>query len=170
MLGDSLRALLQRFFHTLDHVLGGANPFGPAIGFVLIAAAIGLLGFCLFRLIRSVRRDARSRNVRRSDAPSAAGVRAAELRQAALAAARAGRYRDAAGLLFTAATRELDERGKVGYDAARTPGEYRRVVADPAFDELVRDAVVALFAASEPRDELFARMTQSYDRFFGAAG
>jgi hypothetical protein len=90
------------------------------------------------------------------------------LRAAALAAARGGRYREAAALLFRSAVRALDERGRVAYDAARTPGEYRRLVRDPLFDRLAGDTEVALFAPAEPSGDLFERMNRTYERLFDA--
>ncbi len=164
-----LAALLRRVFHGLDHALGARNPFDTAIGFVVIGAAFVLLGYCIYVITRSVMRGAgRGRTV--VDARLSPAVQgAAELRAASAAAARAGRYRAAAALLFFAAVRALDERGHVAYDPARTPGEYRRIVRDPSFDAFAADAVIALFAAAEPQADLYARMIGNYERFFGAA-
>ncbi len=159
------RALL----HGLDHVLGAHNPLETAIGFAVAAAAAGLLAFGTYRLVRRSARGAR-----RTTATEAAALgvenepRSETLRCAALAAAREGRYREAAALLFRSATRALDERGRVAFDPARTPGEYRRLVRDAAFDELAAAAVVALFAPAEPRGDLFERMSGAYERFFDA--
>ena len=66
--------------------------------------------------------------------------------------------------MWASALRALDERGRVRYDAARTPGEWRRAVRDPAFDALARDAVVALFGNRGADAALVARMRESYDR------
>ncbi|HEY6236828.1 MAG TPA: hypothetical protein VIW69_17135, partial [Candidatus Elarobacter sp.] len=63
----------------------------------------------------------------------------------------------------------LDERGRVRYDAARTPGEWRRMVRDPAFDALARDAVVALFGNRGADAALVTRMRESYDRVVAPA-
>jgi hypothetical protein len=52
----------------------------------------------------------------------------------------------------------------VRFDAARTPGEWRRAVRDPAFDALARDAVVALFGDRGADASLVTRMRESYDR------
>jgi hypothetical protein len=81
----------------------------------------------------------------------------------AIAAAAAGRHREAAALLWASALRALDERGRVRYDAARTPGEWRRAVRDPAFDRLSRDAVVALFGDRGVDAALVTRMRSAYD-------
>ena len=82
----------------------------------------------------------------------------------ALDAASAGRHHEAAALLWASALRALDERGRVRYDAARTPGEWRRAVRDPDFDALARDAVVALFGDRGADAALVARMRETYDR------
>ena len=82
----------------------------------------------------------------------------------ALEAAAAGRHHDAAALLWASALRALDERGRVRYDPARTPGEWRREVRDPSFDVLARDAVVALFGDRGADAALVARMREAYDR------
>jgi hypothetical protein len=82
----------------------------------------------------------------------------------ALAAAVAGRHHEAAALLWASALRALDERGRVAYDAARTPGEWRRAVRDPNFDALAGDAVVAMFGDRGADAALVARMREAYDR------
>lgn len=167
---DWVVAVLRQIFHRLDHALGAHNPLDAAIGFAAIGAAFALLGYCIYALVRSFAHSAGRRAGVRPDQSNGATERsAAALRTASLAAARAGRYRDAAALLFLAAACALDECGRVPYDPARTPGEYRRVVDDPLFDALVVDAVVALFAAAEPRAELYERMNGCYARFFDPA-
>ena len=82
----------------------------------------------------------------------------------ALDAAAAGRHHEAAALLWASALRALDERGRVRYDPARTPGEWRRAVRDPSFDALARDAVVALFGDRGADAALVARMREAYER------
>lgn len=161
---------LRNLLHSLDRALGARNPFETAIGFVAIGAALLLIAYAAYAAVRLYRR--RRRHAHANVAVQSAGGAerdSAALREAAFAAARDGRLRDAAGLLFLAAVRALDERGRVTYDAARTPGEYRRIVGDPVFDALATDAVTALFAAAEPRAELFERMQASYARFFDPA-
>ena len=56
--------------------------------------------------------------------PGVAG--AAEWEARARRAAAEERWRDAAMALYQALLHRLDERGAVRYDAAKTPGEYRR--------------------------------------------
>ncbi len=161
---------LRAIFARVDHVLGANNGWKTTIGFVVIGLGVALLGYGVYLLVRSLTRTPR----RRAAAQPSAGsppVRqsAALLRGQALAAGAAGRYRDAATLLFLAAVSALDELGRTPYDPARTPGEYRRLVDDPAFDALAADAVVALFAPAEPRADLFERMNAAYERFLPPA-
>ena len=166
-IGAWLGQVLRGIFHALDHALGGRSPLEAAIGFIAIGAAFALFGWCVFVLVRSAGFKRRDRNRAAASADVEATVRtAATLRAAALAAGARGRYRDAAVLLFAAAIRALHERGRVADDAARTPGEYRRLVRDPLFDVLAADAVVATFAAAEPCADLFERMGRTYDRLF----
>jgi len=169
VLRDWLGALVRSLLHGIDRALGADNAFDSAIGFAVIAAALALLAWGSFVLVRSYGRGPR----RNSAAPApiagaGAAQTSAELRAAALSAARAQRFREAAALLFVSALRALDERGRLAYDPARTPGEYRRLVRDPVFDALAGDAVIAVFAAAEPSAELFERMHGDYERFLAA--
>lgn len=166
---DWVARFIQGILRRIDRALGEHNPFEAVIGFVVIAAALGLLGWAVFVLVRSVRRAAPRPSRRGVDGGAAEReIRAAELRARSRAAAGERRYRDAVALLFAAAVRDLDERGRLAYDPARTPGEYRRLVRDPIFDAFARDATVALFAAVEPRADVYERMDGTYDRFFDA--
>jgi hypothetical protein len=159
--------LLRALVHRLDHALGERNPFGVAIGIAVVAAALGLLAYAIVVLVRAAARGRPTRRLLVGDAAIAATSRsAADLRAAARAAAARGAYRTAAGLLFAAAARALDERGRLAYDPARTPGEYRRLIRDPVFDGFASDAVTAVFAAEDPPDDLYERMDTSYDRLF----
>jgi len=84
-----------------------------------------------------------------------------------LPAARAERWHDAASALARAALRTLDERERLRFDPARTPGEARRLLRDPAFDAFEREATTALFAAHAATAERFARLRDTYARAFG---
>jgi hypothetical protein len=170
---DLLVAWVARALHalllTIDRALGSRNPFETAIGYAVIAAAFALLGAGSYALARSyLRRPRAGRHAAGTAAAREGEQPAGALRARAIAAARAGRYREAAALLFAAAVRALDERGRLAYDAARTPGEYRRLVRDPCFDVLANEAVTALFAAAEPSAELFERMSGAYEQLFDA--
>jgi hypothetical protein len=171
LLRDWLGGVARGLLHGIDRALGAGSRFEVAIGLGVLAAAVGLLGWGSYLLARSY---ARGRGVRVRSGPGSAsseatGADSAMLRAAALAAAKAGRYREAAGRLFLSVLRVLDERGRIAYDAARTPGEYRRLVRDPLFDALAGDAVTAVFAPAEPGAELFARMRGAYEGFIEAS-
>ncbi len=166
-LRDWVLRLLRNILHGVDHALGARAPLDAVIGWVVIAAAFALAGYCVYLLVRSVKLPARRRpDGAHSDSSTDAAWGSSALRLAAIAAARAGRGRTAAALLFGAAARALDEGGRVVFDPARTPGEYRRLVNEPAFDAFAADAVVAQFAAGEPRADVFERMLLMYDRMF----
>ena len=87
----------------------------------------------------------------------------------ALAAAAERRHHEAAALLWASALRALDEGGRVRFDPARTPGEWRRAVRDPHFDALARDAVVALFGDRGADAALVERMREEYARVVAPA-
>ena len=161
LLLDALGALWRRITEPLNHVLGNQT-LTTAIGLIVLVALVVFVAIVVARFARRAR------------APKAASARpgtfalddadARTLFARALAAAAEGRHHDAAALLWASALRALDERGRVRYDAARTPGEWRRVVRDPAFDALARDAVVALFGDRGVDAALVTRMRESYDR------
>jgi hypothetical protein len=166
--GDRLHDL----FAGIGRILGANNPWNVAVA-IAVGVAIALaLGYLVFRLVKSYARSRETAmRVRTSgtSVPLETERTAAGLRNAAREAARAGRYREAAALLFRSAVRALDEAERVSYDAARTPGEYRRLVRDPDFDRLATSAVVAIFASAEPQSDLFERMSLAYDAFFQRA-
>jgi hypothetical protein len=167
---DWIGGIVHDLLRRIDRALDGHRPLETALGDILIGLAFGVFGLAVFLLVRSFARST-ARRTRPGAPPGGTDVvaeRGAALRAAADAAARAGRYRAAAALLFVAAERELDAAGRVAYDPARTPGELLALVRDPVFDILAGDAVVALFAADEPAADLFARMSANYDRLFGA--
>jgi len=166
-IGDRLR----EFFDGISRILGANNPWNVALAIAVGIAIAAAFGYLVYRLARSY---ARSRDLvvraQKSASESLAAERtAAGLRSAAREAARAGHFREAAALLFRSAVRALDEGDRVPYDAARTPGEYRRLLRDPDFDRLATSAVVAIFASAEPQADLFERMSAEYDAFFRGA-
>jgi hypothetical protein len=162
-----LRALWRAFLDSLNHVFGN-DTVTSLIGYAILFAVLVFLVVVLLRFTgRSGwspwRHAGRGRTPHQAD-PLHDDADAATLRARALAAAAEGRYRDAAALLWASALRALDERGQVRYDAARTPGEWRRAVRDPAFDALARDAVVALFGGRAVDAALVERMRTAYER------
>ena len=167
LLGDAISALWRRMTEPLRHVLGNQT-LTTVIGIAVLVALIAFVAIIVVRFARG----------RRAKAPARARVDAFALGDdadartlfaRALAAAAQGRHHDAAALLWASALRALDERGRVRYDAARTPGEWRRMVRDPAFDALARDAVVALFGDRGADAALVTRMRASYDRVVAPA-
>lgn len=162
VVGDAVRTWWRNLTRPLAHVLGN-DAVTNVVGIVVLVAALVFLGFVVARFARPYLRAARGR----AAAAAASALRhddgARGLRERAAAAIAAGRYHEAAALLWASALRALDEAGRVRYDAARTPGEWRRAVRDPAFDALARDAVVALFGDRDVDAVLVARMRAAYD-------
>ncbi|MEA2688477.1 MAG: hypothetical protein QOD51_1084 [Candidatus Eremiobacteraeota bacterium] len=164
---DALRALGHQLTAPL-RALTGNNAVTAFIGIAVLVAVLVALTIVIARFATRVS----WRRARR--APDGAMVVGADadartLFARALDAAAAGRHHEAAALLWASALRALDERGRVRYDASRTPGEWRRAVRDPGFDALARDAVVALFGERGADAALVARMREAYDRVVAPA-
>jgi hypothetical protein len=158
---EAVRKWWDALTTPLGHVLGN-DLVTQFVGVAVLAAALAFLAFVAYRFARPYLRQRRVR-ARAAATALAHDGDAAALRARALAAADEGRYHDAAALLWASALRGLDEAGRVRYDAARTPGEWRREVRDPAFDAFARDAVVALFGDRSVDEALVARMRRAYD-------
>ena len=167
MLGDAFGALWRRLMSPLGHLLGNST-LTSLIGITVLVALLVFLAFIVARFARGMHRTKRARSGEVAFALDAEAD-ARTLLGRALAAAAEGRHHDAAALLWASALRALDERGHVRYDPARTPGEWRRAVRDPAFDALARDAVVALFGNRGADAALVTRMRASYDRVVAPA-
>jgi Domain of unknown function (DUF4129) len=158
---DLLRKWWDALTAPIGHVLGN-DLVTQFVGLAVLAVALAFLAFVAYRFARPYLRKRRAR-ARAAATALAHDGDAAMLRERAFAAANEGRYHDAAALLWASALRALDEAGRVRYDAARTPGEWRREVRDPAFDAFTRDAVVALFGDRSVDEALVVRMRRAYD-------
>jgi hypothetical protein len=167
LLGDAVNELWRRLMAPLGHLLGNQT-LTSVVGIAVLVTVLVLLGFVVARFARGLHRR---QTVHARSATFALGddADARTLLARALAAAAEGRHHDAAALLWASALRALDERGHVRYDPARTPGEWRRAVRDPAFDALARDAVVAMFGNRGADAALVTRMRASYDRIVAPA-
>jgi len=165
---EALRHWLSTFFKPLGHVLGD-DRVTTTVGILILVVAVMFLIVVTVRFVRPYLRTRKARAAPGAGALAGAGSSAARLRARAMAAAAAGRYREAAALLWASALHALDEAGRVRFDPARTPGEWRRAVRDPAFDALERDAVVALFGGSPVDAALVARMRDAYDAVLASA-
>ena len=148
--------------------LTGNSDLTTFIGIVVLIAVLVALTIVIARFVtRSSWRRAQRTPI--AATPLGADADARTLFARALEAAAAGRHHEAAALLWASALRALDERGRVRYDPARTPGEWRRAVRDPSFDALARDAVVALFGDRGADAALVARMRDAYERVVAPA-
>jgi hypothetical protein len=152
-----LGELLRHVFRSVPQ--GSGNVFM----IVVVIAALAVLAVGVVMLVRRARPQPRRAGNRVEASALADELDASALRARARAAAAAQRFREAAALLWASALRALDERGRVRFDLARTPSEWRRLVRDPAFDVLARDAVFALFGERAPDAEALARMNAAYD-------
>jgi hypothetical protein len=150
--------ILRPLLHPIARALAASHGVGTVIGIVLVLVSLALLAFVAFRVALAfvgpvVASAGRGRGL--GAVPSAAD--AAYWRAAAREAAARGAYAEAIAALFRAALAELDERAIVAFDAARTPGEYRRAVrrvrsaAAAPFDELADRFVRAAFAQETPQ-------------------
>jgi hypothetical protein len=159
---DELGKWWNRLWEPLRNAVGN-EWLARAIGIGILVIVLAFLAFVIVRFARRLR-IRRAERVPVTSTGLAAEPDARTLFALALAAAAEGRHHDAAALLWSSALRALDERGRIRYDAARTPGEWRRAVRDPAFDALARDAVIALFGDRGADASLVARMRAAYDR------
>ncbi|HWT06076.1 MAG TPA: DUF4129 domain-containing protein [Xanthomonadales bacterium] len=162
LIGDALSELWRRLMSPLGHLLGNKT-LTTVVGLAVLVALLVFLALVVVRFARGLRAKPSAR-ARAAAFALGEDADARTLFARALAAAADGRHHDAAALLWASALRALDERGRVRYDPARTPGEWRRAVRDPAFDALARDAVVALFGNRGADAALVTRMRESYDR------
>ncbi|HTW84826.1 MAG TPA: hypothetical protein VMD91_12205 [Candidatus Sulfotelmatobacter sp.] len=160
----------DRFWSWLGHLLAklfhsAPSGAGDLFSLVLVGAVLVGVVAVVVLVLAQITLGPRARARRRAREAEVIGeeLDAAALRARARAAVAAQRYREAAALLWASALRALDERGRVRFDAARTPSEWRRLVREPAFDALARDAVFALFDERTPDADALARMDAAYD-------
>lgn len=177
-----LWGLLQRLFshaHLDPSVAALAVKTGRLLSSILfavvIAVALAAIAFAVYRIGVAVARR-RARGATGAREVALAEPRAvADFRAAAVAAAQRGDYALAIALMFRAALASLDERELIGYDGARTPGEYRRLVrrtvarAANAFDDLTVRFVRASFARTATTREDFDGAAGAFDAFAAAA-
>ncbi|MEO6990269.1 MAG: DUF4129 domain-containing protein [Candidatus Baltobacteraceae bacterium] len=152
---DIIGKALQRLFGGVHVPVHGVWTATQVLGIVLLIAAGLGIAVLAYRVIASWA-NAGPRAARTQRVPLDARGSAADMRAAAAEVAQRGEYAHAVGLLFRAALLGLDAAGAVAFDAARTPGEYRRLVrarageAAAPFDELSARFVHASFAARAP--------------------
>jgi hypothetical protein len=117
---------LADFFPRLELSEASARLAWWIVMGVVVAAVLAIA----VRLTRQLRREWRARGRGRGRAARveslALSVPAASWESAAASAAAAGRWRDASLALYQVLLHRLDAAGAVRYDAAKTPGDYRR--------------------------------------------
>jgi len=165
VIGPLLSPLVRAFAHAAHGRLGALLDGG------FVALALALLVLVAYRLALAYERA--SRDPRRGDAVVALAPShdAAAWRARAREAAARNDFARAIAALFAAALALLDERAVIGFDPARTPGEYRRAVrrerelAANAFDELAQRFVRAVYARERPGADAYAEADRAFDRF-----
>ena len=166
-IGERLKAV----FSGLRKAVNLNERQGALLVFALVAAAaLGALALFVTFVKRRIERRVEQALAR--DERAASPRTREELVADARALAEGGDYGRAIGVLFAAAIETLDERDIVPYDAARTPGEYRRAVrrtrgaiAD-AFDVIARGFVLAVYGNDAPDELAWAGALAAYDRLW----
>jgi hypothetical protein len=155
---DWIAEHLRPLFHPIAKALGATQGASTLIGYVLIGLALVALVFAVFRLVLAFARPPIRPGGRQAESLALDADRTSpEWRALARVAAARGDYAGAIAALFGAALAELDARALVAFDAARTPGEYRRLVrraraqASAPFDDLAERFVRALYAPERPQ-------------------
>jgi hypothetical protein len=135
---------LRKHFGFLQHLYHGARATGNVLGIIALVALAVVLIAVGARLAGTLLRPKVAVEDDGTSLHALGGSRsAAQWRTFAMEAAARGEYNAAVAALFVAALQLLDESGVLHFDAARTPGEYRRLVRGtlgrgaPAFDGLV---------------------------------
>jgi hypothetical protein len=136
--GAFVRDLFARFRPDVSLSPEAARTLFYAVLAVLIAAGVFLLFHLLRDAIDAWRARDRSGPVRTRRGPERA-LREDDWEARADAAAREGRWRDAALALYQVLLIRLEEHGALRRDASKTPGDYRRELrADPAAAGVLR--------------------------------
>lgn len=161
------------FLHQLARFLGsfqGARGAGTIVELLLLVAGGVILVFFVARMGSLFAR-------RHSSLPGALGEALPLERDAAAwlalskQGAKLGNFQAAVAALFMAALRLLDERGVISFDSARTPNEYRtllaraRAAASPAFDRLTSCFVRATYASDSPPSTEYETAEAAYEAF-----
>lgn len=121
---ERVREMLAQVFDLLDQALGGAEG-GRAVVVVLTLAAVALVAWALWTVVRNRRREERAEPRSETGGGGAQGPPAADLALAAELAA-AGRYGEAMHALYRGVLLWLDWSGAARYDDGKTGGEYAR--------------------------------------------
>ncbi len=169
--------LIAPLIHPISRALAASSGVGTFVGFAFVAVALALLAYVAFRLAVAFAAPAVAA---RAGSLAARGLAielgSADWRAAARDAAARGAYADAIAALFRAALAALDEHAIVAFDAARTPGEYRRAVrraraaAAAPFDDLADGFVRAAFAGGTPQRAEFDAAERAFAAFEPALG
>jgi len=171
-LGEWLRHWAKTHLGFLHRLFSGIRGTGEVLEVVVLIAVGAGLVIAGARIFLMMARDRTPVDATPGDVEKLGAVRtAAHWRALAVEAASQGRYEAAIAAFFMAALRLLDEAGVIAFDAARTPGEYRRLVrraldeAAPAFDGLAGRFVYATYGGHEASAQDYAAAQHSYTTF-----
>ena len=166
-IGDRLGGAWNSFFRALR----GAKDASAAFGIALIIAVLSLLVLVVVRVVTFFAGGSAPRPGAASGVNVQPRTTAAQWVARAREAAARGEYGAAIAALFNAALRHLDKAGRVPYDPARTPAEYRRLVSRdaaqnaPGFDAIARRFIVASFSRSVAQREDYEAALDAYAAF-----
>ncbi|MGH7728152.1 MAG: DUF4129 domain-containing protein [Vulcanimicrobiaceae bacterium] len=170
------RHVLEPLFPSLARALGASRGPGSILALVLAVLALALFAYALARIVRALVGSAGRERRRGLGARALSAVRTSvDWQAAARDAAACGRWREAIAFVFRAALAALDERDLVAYDAARSPGEYRRRVRErdralaPAFDALAERFVRARFGPEPSERSDYEGALGAFDAFVRAS-
>lgn len=174
MIWNGIEHALRSFFAPLAHAFASASQkgVGRLLALAIVVAALGLVAFVIYRLALVLMRTPRGGGgVAGRSAILGSERDAGSWRTLARDYAQNGDFARAIAALFSAALAILDERAVVAFDAARTPGEYRRAVrreraqASESFDRLAERFVHASYAREIPTAQAYADADAAFERF-----
>lgn len=163
-------AQIGKLFMGLAQATAGVPLLGSVFAIALITVAVIGLAYIGFRIADGL--ALRRKTVSIDGEALTPNISADQLHAAAVSAARDGAYARAIALLFHASLLQLDRTRSVQYDAARTPGEYRRLVRAKAppiasdFDALARVFTLAAFADARVDEADWTAARSSYRSLF----
>jgi hypothetical protein len=170
---EHVQAFFRAIFGPIGHSLSATQTIWKTLSIAVVIVAVIALVVVIYRLIVALAGTSAIGPARvRGDAIAFVQARSSRAwRDAARAAAAQGDYRQAIAALFNAALAVLDERSLVAFDAARTPGEYARLVrrvrapAAESFGDLSARFVRAAYADVAIDESEYAASERAYARF-----
>jgi hypothetical protein len=168
----AVRTWLRAHLGFVRRLFHGARATGNLLGVIALVAVGAALIAIGARLVALLARPKAPVNDEGTGLPALGRARsAAQWRAFAMEAAARAEYNAAVTALFLAALQLLDESGVLHFDAARTPGEYRRLVRSalrggaPAFDGLAGGFLNVTYGERRAGLEEYDAAQRSYAAF-----